>query len=93
MPPPVRTGGVVRWWQHEIEEALEYERKLVSTQEAMGWLQVSRGTLRRMVEDGRVPPPARRGGKDRWLRDELEAAIDAARSPEANAGDEPSRSP
>ncbi len=82
LPPPVRTGGVVRWWQHEIEEALEYDKKLVTTRAAMEWLQVSRGTLRRMVEDGRVPPPVRRGGTDHWLRDDLEAAIAAARDPE-----------
>ena len=82
LPPPVRTGGVVRWWQHEIEEALEYDKKLVTTRAAMEWLQVSRGTLRRMVEDGRVPPPVRRGGTDHWLRDDLEAAIAAVRDPE-----------
>ena len=64
------------------EEALEYDRKLVSTRAAMEWLQISRGTLLRMVEDGRVTPPVRRGGKDHWLRDELEAAIAAARDPE-----------
>ena len=57
LPPPVRTGGIVSWWQHEIEEALEYDKKLVTTRAAMEWLHVSRGTLRRMVEDGRVPRP------------------------------------
>ena len=82
LPPPVRTGGIVRWWQHEIDEALEYDKKLVTTRAAMEWLQVSRGTLRRMVEDGRVPPPVRRAGTDHWLRDDLEAAIAAARDPE-----------
>ena len=75
LPQPVRSGGLVRWIRSQVEEAIELEAGLVSTREASEWLQVSRGTLRAMVADGRLPSPVRRGNADYWRRANVEAVI------------------
>ena len=71
LPAPIRSGSVVRWHRDRVQEELALEQMLVSTKVAAEWLGVSRGTIRNMVADGRLPPPIRRGESDYWYRSDV----------------------
>ena len=73
LPSPVSTDGVARWNRIEVESAISEEQDLVTTQDVMRILGVSRPTVFAMVNDGRLPQPHKRGNSNCWLRRDVGA--------------------
>ena len=77
LPSPVSTDGVSRWDRREVESAISDEQVLVTTQEVMRILGVSRPTVFAMVNDQRLPQPHRRGNANYWRRVDVEDLLNA----------------
>ena len=80
LPAPVSTDGVSRWDRAEVESTISEEQVLVTTQEAMRLLGVSRPTIYAMVRDGRLPAPLPMGNQHCWREEDVEALAAASRS-------------
>ena len=64
------------------EELIEFANSLIhrklNAEQTCKYLNVSRSTLTRMVADGRVPPPKKTIGGDKyWWQDELDEHIES----------------
>ena len=78
LPPPAQLGGVKRWRRATIEDVIRRESELITTMEAAELLGVARSTVVKMYQDGRLPPPVRRGKAPRWRRAQIEEILAAA---------------